>query len=156
VQPMPVTRRPTSLARRTIVRGALPAAALGLLAGCSSNTPQPSATSHTTTTVTPATVATTIPFSLAKNARQDVTTPTPCRHSGGAWVLAGTIKNSAKVSRSYQIVVDFVTLTGNTVLDTRVITTPPVRAGAVMNWSAKSTPGLPHVACVIRQVQAPA
>jgi hypothetical protein len=101
-------------------------------------------------------VATTIPFSLAKNARQDVTTPTPCRHTTGGWVLSGTIRNSATSARTYQIVVDFVSRTGNTVLDTKVITTAPVRSGAVVNWSAKSTLGLTDVACVIRQVQAPA
>jgi hypothetical protein len=106
--------------------------------------------------VAPATIATTIPFSLAKNARQDVTTPSPCKDTKGGWVLSGTIRNSATTARTYQIVVDFVTTTGNTVLDTKVITTPPVRPGAVLPWSATSTPGLHHLACVIRQVQAPA
>jgi hypothetical protein len=106
--------------------------------------------------VTPATIATTIPFSLAKNARQDVTTPSPCRDTTGGWVLSGTIRNSAKTARSYQIVVDFVTSAGNTVLDTKVINTAKVSPGTDLAWSATSTPGLTHVACVIRQVQAPA
>jgi hypothetical protein len=134
----------------------MPLLAMALMAGCSSKGPQSSTTTRPATTATPATVATTIPFSIAKNARQDVTTPTPCRDTSSGWVLSGTIKNSAPSARTYQIVVDFVTTSGNTVLDTKVITTGPVRPGAVKNWSAESTAGLTGVACVIRQVQAPA
>jgi hypothetical protein len=153
---MPATRRATPVARHLVALGALTTAAMSLVAGCSSNGSTPPSTTSTTTTVPPATIATTIPFSITKNARQDVTTPSPCRQTNGLWVLSGTIKNSAQAARTYQIVVDFVSRTGNTVLDTKVITTNPVPAGSSLPWSAKSTPGLTNVACVIRQVQAPA
>jgi hypothetical protein len=126
------------------------------LAGCSSNgsaNPSSLTSEPTSTTVS---IGTTIPFSMAKNARQDVTTSGPCAAVGGIWVLSGTVKNSAKTARTYQIVVDFVTQPGNTVLDTKIINTTSVGSGASLAWSAKSVPGLTHVACVIRQVQAPA
>jgi hypothetical protein len=130
-----------------------------LLAGCSSNGSAGSvtttSTAPTTTGVPSPTVATTIPFSIAKNARQDVTSGV-CNEVGGMWVLAGMVKNSAKVARTYQIVVDFVTQPGDTVLDTTIVTTASVKPGASLAWSTKSAPGLPQVACVIRQVQAPA
>jgi len=99
---------------------------------------------------------TTIPFSLAKNARHDVTTNGPCAETDGQWVLNGTVTNSAKTSRTYQIVVDFVTQPGDTVLDTKIVTTPSVGPGAKLAWSATSTSGLTSAACVIRQVQSPA
>jgi hypothetical protein len=106
-------------------------------------------------TTTSVTTATTIPFVVAKNARQDVTTGT-CTEVGGDWVLNGVVKNSATTARTYQIVVDFVDQPGDTVLDTRIVTTASVKPAASLTWSAKSTPGLKNVACVIRQVQAPA
>jgi hypothetical protein len=133
----------------------LTAIALVVLAGCSSKGAGTSSGTTTTGPATHSTVATTIPFSLAKNARQDVTAGS-CKKADGAWVLSGTIENSAHTSRSYQIVVDFVNPVGNTVLDTRIVTTARVRPGAGVAWSAKSVSGLPRVACVIRQVQAPA
>lgn len=99
---------------------------------------------------------TTIPFSLAKNARHDVTTNRPCVETDGRWVLNGTITNFGKMLRTYQIVVDFVSQPGDTVLDTKIVTTPSVDPGAKLAWSATSTSGLTGAACVIRQVQAPA
>ena len=72
------------------------------------------------------------------------------------WVLSGLVKNSASTARDYQIVVDFVTQPGDTVLDTKIINTTSVNPGATLAWSTRSAPGLAHVACVIRQVQAPA
>ena len=134
------------------------AVALVLVAGCTSagtGRSSTSSTERTTTTAPQSTIATTIPFSITKNARQDVTAGS-CRTIGNVWVLSGTLKNSSTKSRTYQIVVDFVDQTGNTVLDTKVITTPSLRPGAESTWSARSTAGLSNVACVIRQVQAPA
>jgi len=132
-----------------------------LLAACSSNGSATSVSTSTTaptpTTVVPqSTVATTIPFDMAKNARQDVTTTRSCTEVKGLWVLSGVVKNSATSARTYQIVVDFVTQPGDTVLGTKIVTTASVNPGATQAWSATSTPGLTHVACVIRQVQAPA
>jgi hypothetical protein len=130
-----------------------------LLAACSSHSTPGSASATSTTTTTPTTTstttATTIPYVAAKNARQDVSTGT-CTLSGGDWVLSGVVKNSATTARTYQIVVDFVSQPGDTVLDTQIVTTASVKPAASLSWSAKSTPGLKNVACVIRQVQAPA
>jgi hypothetical protein len=160
-EPMPATGATRPPARRLSALGAVTAMALAmaLLAGCSSND---AATSTTSTTTAPATgvsaqstVATTIPFSMARNARQDVTAGS-CKEAGGLWVLSGTVKNSAKTARTYQIVVDFVNPVGNTVFDTKIVTTPSVRPAQSLAWSTNSVPGLTHVACVIRQVQAPA
>jgi hypothetical protein len=128
-----------------------------LLAACSSNggtgTASPLTTGVSTTVISAA--ATTIPYSLAKNARSDVTAE-PCTELGGLWVLNGLVTNSAATARTYQIVVDFVTEPGDTVLDTKIVTTTSVKPGASLGWSAKSSAGLHNVACVIRQVQAPA
>ncbi|MGD0394871.1 MAG: hypothetical protein ABSC41_19780 [Acidimicrobiales bacterium] len=134
------------------------------LAACSSNgsvSPTPTSTSSSvvttsTTVAASSTVATTIPFVMARNARRDVTTTGSCHEVKGEWVLSGVVRNSATTARTYQIVVDFVTQPGDTVLDTKIVTTPSVSPGAIRVWSATSTPGLTHVACVIRQVQAPA
>ena len=152
--------------RTTCVSVLLPLFGVALfLAACSSNgsvSPTPtstssSATATTSTTVAASsTVATTIPFVMARNARRDVTTTGSCREVKGQWVLSGVVKNSATTARTYQIVVDFVTQPGDTVLDTKIVTTPSVSPGAIRVWSATSTTGLTHVACVIRQVQAPA
>jgi hypothetical protein len=131
-----------------------------LLAACSSHsTPglaSPTSTTNATATTTSTTTATTIPFVAAKNARQDVSTTGACTQVGGNWVLKGVVRNSATTARTYQIVVDFVTQPGDTVLDTQIVTTASVKPAAGLTWSAKSTPGLTNVACVIRQVQAPA
>lgn len=140
------------MARPVGVLGALSATVV-LLAGCSSG--GGAATPTTTRPSASAGVGTTLAFSMARNARQDVTMG-PCTKVGGAWNLTGTVDNSAHTARSYQIVVDFVDRTGNTVLDTKIVTTAKVRHGARVPWSARSTPGLADVACVIRQVQAPA
>ena len=152
--------------KRLGVSALLPLIGVALfLAACSSNgSPSPASTSASSSVAVPtstrvaasATVATTIPFVMARNARGDVTTTGSCHEANGVWVLGGVVKNSATTARTYQIVVDFVTQPGDTVLDTKIVTTPSVNPGAIRVWSATSTPGLTHVACVIRQVQAPA
>lgn len=102
------------------------------------------------------TTGTSIPFSLSRNARHDVTTTGPCTEVAGSWILHGNVTNSAKTTRNYQIVVDIVSQPGDTVLDTRIVVTPRVAPGDKVPWSATSAPGLTDVACVIRQVQSPA
>jgi len=155
---MPAARVAKPVTARFAALGTLCAVVMAALAGCSSTGTTNSSTSTTTPTTVAAqsTIATTIPFSLAKNARQDVNTTGTCKEVDGTWVLTGTVVNSAKAARTYQIVVDFVNPVGNTVMDTRIVTTPSVRPGATSTWSAKSVAGLAHVACVIHQVQAPA
>ena len=110
----------------------------------------------TTTTTNALSGVTTIPYSPAKNARQDVTTSGPCTSTGASWILSGTVKNSSRSARTYQIVVDFVTQPGFTVLDTKIVTTASVGPGASLPWDATGAAGHKNVACVIRQVQAPA
>ena len=145
-------------ARQWSGRGALPAMVMVLLVGCSStvtpDSPSSTTDSSPTTLAGESTIATTIPFNVARNARQEVTTRS-CREVGGVWVLSGTVNNSAKTARSYQIVVDFVNQNGNTVEDTKILNTASVRPGATVAWSAKSVAGLTDVACVIRYVQSP-
>jgi hypothetical protein len=141
-------------------------AACLLFAACSSNTPSASSTttstmagrsttttfkSHASTTVPPTT--TTIPFNFKYNARSDVAT-TGCIPVLGSWKLTGTIKSSFHNTRNYQIVVDYVTQPGDTVLDTKVVHVPNVAAGASANWSAVGAPGQKSPGCVIRDVDA--
>ena len=95
------------------------------------------------------------PLRPGQERRKDVTTTVRVEF-GGLWVLNGEIKNSASVARTYQIVVDYVTDPGDTVLDTQILNTKSVKPGASLAWVTKSEPGLTHVSCVIRQVQAPA
>jgi len=76
--------------------------------------------------------------------------------TGTSWVLSGKVTNSSQSNRDYQIVVDFVTQPGDTVLDTKIVTTPNVNPGASLPWQATGAAGQKSVACVIRQVQAPA
>ena len=146
--------------RHFLSSAGVPLVALPLLLGaCSSGGAASSrlgAGSASTTVAGGSTVPTSIPFSTAKNARQDVTTTGACTQVKGVWVLEGTVTNSAKKARRYQIVVDFVSQPGDTVLYTKVINTDLVRPKASLVWSARSIPGLAQVACVIRQVQAPA
>ncbi len=125
------------------------------LAGCSSG-PSSSPTTKPPTASTATNTATTIPFSLSKNARQDVSTTGSCAEVGGAWVLNGQVRNSARAPRDYQIVVDFVSQPGDTVLDTKIVQTATVGVGDTAGWTATSSPDLAHVACLVRQVQAPA
>ena len=151
------------------------AVACALLAGCSSNK-TPSASSSTTTssgsgsttttsgsghgstTTTPhgtttVPVATTIPYNPALNARTDVTT-SGCTPVLGAWELKGTVKNSASKTRTYQIVVDWITQPGDTVLDTKIVNVPNVASGQSVPWNATGASGDKNLACVVRQVQA--
>lgn len=145
----------------TVVQAMAMLVGILLLAGCSANTTS-SSTSATRSTSGPTTTTrslpgvTTIPYSPAKNARRDVTTSGPCRMTGTSWEFAGSVTNSSSSARSYQIVVDFVTQPGDTVLDTTIVTTASVRPGGSLPWTTTGAAGQKDVACVIRQVQAPA
>jgi hypothetical protein len=129
------------------------AIACTLLAGCSSNSPSAvtttSAPSHATSSL-PGT--TTIPYSAKLNARTDVSTSS-CNQVNGAWVMKGSVTNSAKKNRNYQIVVDFVTNPGNTVMDTQIINVRDVAPKATKSWTATGAQGKDHLGCVVRQVQ---
>lgn len=96
---------------------------------------------------------TTIPYDPSKNARQDVTTTGPCDQVRGSWVLHGSVKNPTSSAHSYEIVVDFVTQPGDTVLDTKIVDTASIQPGHVAAWHTTGAAGQTNVACIIRQAQ---
>ena len=134
------------------IRGALTASLIAgcsvLLLGCSS-----SSTSKPTVRTSVIEPGGTVPFNLADNARADVKTQ-PCTQVNGAWVLNGTVRNTAAKSRSFQIVVDFLTEPGSTILGTTVVNVPSVHPGTTANWSATGARGKSPVGCVVRLAQA--
>ena len=89
---------------------------------------------------------------LAHNARADLVVA-PCTQSGGQWVLRGTVSNRASTAKSFQIVVDFVTNPGSTVLSSTVVNVSSVPPGSASHWSATGARGKTAVACIIRQAQ---
>ncbi len=136
----PIARR---LAFALLVGGAL------IITGCSS-APSAAPTSPPPTSV--ASPGASIPFHLADNARADVST-TPCRQTPAGWVLHGTVKNSAKEPKRFQIVVDFVTHVGSTVLATTVLNVPTVAPGETASWAATGAQGKTDVDCLVRLAQ---
>ena len=124
-----------------------------LLAACSSSS-SPSTTTappqHTGTSVVAP--GATVPFHLSHNARADLVLAA-CTQSGGQWVLKGTVTNRASTSKSFQIVVDFVTSPGSTVLSTTVVNVSNVAPASTAHWSASGARGKTGVACIIRQAQ---
>lgn len=133
------------------------------LAACGSNSPartgaaspaagaaRPVATVRSGSGTTGATVK--IPkYVAADNVRKDVST-TSCAQAGGrGWRLSGTATNPSSSSRAYSIVVDFVTVKGNTVLDTKLLTVGPIAPKSAVDWSVTGAAGQHHVTCVIRQ-----
>ena len=93
-------------------------------------------------------------YVAADNARKYVST-TGCVQAGGkGWRLSGTATNASSSSRAYSIVVDFVTATGDTVLDTKLLNVGPVAPKSVVDGSVTGAAGQHHVTCVIRQALA--
>jgi len=138
--------------------GSLASAAVAL-AACGSS-PTKAATKATTTTTTGATT-TTVPganltptFNPLRNAHQDVTPLGACtQNQAGTWVQKGTVVNPQSAKTGFEIVVDFVTQPGSTVLDTQIVQVPPVAPKKTVTWQASWTYSGEHVACVIRQSQ---
>jgi hypothetical protein len=138
-----------------------------LAAGCSrSESPPPTSTS-TTRSASPAPTSTSstappptsvvspgasVPFDLADNARADVS-PGPCTATSGGWVFHGTVKNPAPRPKRFQIVVDFVSHPGSTVLATTVLNFPSVAPHSTEAWSAVGAKGESGVSCVVRLAQ---
>jgi hypothetical protein len=139
-------------AQRTIRTGAigLLVGSSVVLAACSSS--GSSATQETSTRTSVAAPGASIPFNEADNARADVKVGT-CTQVSGAWVFTGSVVNTATKARTFQIVVDFVSKPGSTVLGTTVVTVPDVGAGATGHWSTTGAQGKPNVACVVRLAQ---
>lgn len=93
-------------------------------------------------------------YVAADNVRKDVST-TGCAQAGSrGWRLNGTAINPSSSSRAYSIVVDFVTVKGNTVLDTKLLTVGPIAPKSTVGWSVTGAAGQHHVTCVIREALA--
>jgi len=103
-------------------------------------------------TTTGPTVPTTIPFDIKHNARADVV-PGACVPSGGRLTMSGSVMNSSQVTRRYQIVVDFTSVPGNTVLDTKIVNIASLASQQKIQWSATSNVGISNANCVIRFAQ---
>lgn len=93
-----------------------------------------------------------VPFDLAHNARADVHVDS-CKIASGSWLLEGTVTNPGTKATGYQIVVDFVTAKGDTVISTTEIEIPSVAPKASANWSTTGARGKADVACLVRQAQ---
>lgn len=122
-----------------------------LLAGCSSS---PSSTGASTA-APPTSIASpgaSVPVIPADNARAEVT-PRVCADTANGWVLRGTVKNPGPGSKRFQIVVDYVSRVGSTVLATTVLNLPSVPARGTASWSAVGAKGKSNVNCVVRLAQ---
>jgi hypothetical protein len=140
-----------------------------LLAACSSShTPGKSTTNTTSTTTSKTTTKSTpvssgpttvpgpkqVPFDPAKNARADVATLGACTHaSNNDWMLKGTVVNPHQASTGFTIVVDFVKLPGDTVLDTQIVNVPSVSFRHTAHWTASWKYPKNNITCVVRQAQ---
>jgi hypothetical protein len=132
------------------------------LNGCSGSGSHSASTGTTTTTshagvgsVAPTTTSTSVvvpAYDPAKNTRKDVV-PGACTDGGPkGWSFQGKVINSTATRRGYSITVDFITVPGDTVMATRVITVPPVAPHATADWSVGgAVPGEQHLTCVVRQ-----
>lgn len=147
---MKTIRRPDVTARSAAVMAV--AAGLSLvLVGCGGG----KAESSPTVTTRPASSDTTVSvpaYNPAKNARQDVVAG-PCVDGGSnGWSLSGTVTNSASTTQGYSIVVDFITVPGDTVVATKLVTVAPLHPHNSAKWSATgAAPGVKDLTCVIRQ-----
>jgi hypothetical protein len=132
------------------------------LLGCSGGAPDAASTGTTTTTshagsssIAPTTTSTSVvvpAFDPAKNTRKNVV-PGACSDGGAnRWSFQVTVTNSAATFRGVSITVDFMTVPGDTVMATRVITVPRVAPHATANWSVGgAVPEQQHLTCVVRQ-----
>ncbi len=63
------------------------------------------------------------------------------------------VRNPAKVHKAFQIVVDFVSQIGSTVVATTVLNVPAVAPGHVATWVAIGGKGKSDLNCVVRLAQ---
>ncbi len=94
-----------------------------------------------------------ITFDPAENARSEVAF-TACAPKAGAWVVTGTVTNSGSATKTFQLVVDFASVPGSTVVSSTLVTVPDVEKHATVHWSARGARGASHVTCLLRQAQA--
>ena len=112
--------------------------------------------SGTTSTTQPqtTTTTTTIPFNIHNIARKDVVAQLPCVMNGQEWVFQGIVTNSAKFPRKYQIIFDFVTTSGATDVDTKILEIPVVGSHKTVSWTVRGGKGHLALSCVVTNVLA--
>jgi hypothetical protein len=118
----------------------------------STTTTTTSPTSTTTTSIPVTTTPTTVvvpPYVESENARSDVN-ESGCAVVSGALTMTGTVDNSQSVARTFTIVVDFVTVSGASVIATRVVTVPDLGAHKSTTWTSRGTSGISGLTCVIQ------
>jgi hypothetical protein len=138
------------LSRRVAVAAAGFSAAAILLIGCGGG----QATSSRTTATTPGSGTTvSVPaYNPSRNARQDVVAGACVDGGSHGWTLSGTVTNSSTAKQGYSIVVDFITVPGDTVVATKLVTVAPIEPKTSARWSATgAAPGVKNLDCVIRQ-----
>ena len=67
--------------------------------------------------------------------------------------LHGTVRNPGPTAKRYQIVVDYVSQPGSTVLATTVLNVSSVPPKSSTGWTAVGAKGKSGVACVLRLAQ---
>jgi hypothetical protein len=124
-----------------------------VLAGCASSGSTGSGSAGTVSRASVVAPGVSVPFDPADNVRSEVKVGT-CAAQGDVWVARGTVKNGATSPKTFQIVVDFVSVPGSTVLSSTVVTIGHVGAGTTAPWSASGAKGAHRAACLLRQAQA--
>jgi hypothetical protein len=156
MQPGSLTRTPV---RRRWLRWVAPVVGCGVvLTGCGGGKSQATPTtqsvpaSTTPTLPAPATTVSVPTYDPAKNARRDVAAGACVDGGNQGWSLSGTVTNSSSSKHGYSIVVDFITVPGDTVVATELVTVPPLEPKASTHWSSGgAAPGVKNLTCVIRQ-----
>jgi hypothetical protein len=123
-----------------------------VLAGCSSGSGGSGQGGVETRTSVVAPAAS-IPFDPADNARSEVKIDS-CARESGRWMARGTVKNGATSPKTFQLLVDFVSVPGSTILNSTAVTIQHVAARTTVPWSAGGGRGAQHTACLLRQAQA--
>jgi hypothetical protein len=92
------------------------------------------------------------PYNPAQNARKDVVAGACVDGGSKGWSLSGTVTNSGSKAEGYSIAVDFITVPGDTVVATKLVTVPTLQPHQSMKWSTgDAAPGAKNLTCVIRQ-----
>ena len=92
------------------------------------------------------------PYNASRNARGDVTSGHCTGNKTAGYVFQGMVRNSATSSRTYSIVVDFITRPGDMVMATRIVKVGPLAPHRSANWSTPAAgQGHANLNCVIRQ-----
>jgi hypothetical protein len=123
-----------------------------VLVGCGGSKPTSSPSTTRPTTNGATTTVNVPPYNPTKNARQDVVAGACVNGGSRGWSLSGTVTNSGSSARGYSIVVDFITVPGDTVVATKLVTVTPLQPHASTKWSTTgAAPGVNNLTCVIRQ-----